>query len=39
MKIDAPVEAPLSIEDLEALDRGDVQVLDQKKKSINKNKK
>lgn len=33
MKIDAPVEAPLTIDDLEALDRGDVQVLDQKKKA------
>ncbi len=33
MKIDAPVESPLTIDDLEALDRGDVQVLDQKKKA------
>lgn len=40
MKIDAPVEAPLTIDDLEALDRGDIQVLEQKnKKPAKKSKK
>lgn len=39
MKIEAPVEAPLTVDDLEALDHGDVQVLDAKKKVTKKSKK
>jgi hypothetical protein len=39
MKVEAQIEAPLTIDDLEALDRGDVNVIKENKKEIKNNKK